>query len=350
MHPGDKLVDSLEKKLNIGQSGLSFDEKFHLITRNLQEVDGTEELKKIIKERDLKIYWGTATTGKPHIAYFVPLLKIRDFLAAGCEVTILLADIHAFLDSLKAPIEKIQARTDYYQKIITAVLKSLNVDLSKIKFVKGSDFQLTKEYTFDMYKMSSFTSVHDAIKAGAQVVKQSDSPLLSSLIYPNMQCLDEEYLKVDAQFGGVDQRKIFMHANKYLPKLKYKRRIHLMNPMMPGLNSEKMSSSDELSKIDLLDGEKAIKKKINKCFCEEGNSSTGILIIYKYIIFPILPEEIVINEIKYNSYDEVEKAFVEKAIHPGDLKQSASKLIEKIINPIREEMMKDEELIKKAYS
>ena len=28
------------------------------------------------------------------------------------------------------------------------------------------------------------------------------------------QALDEEYLKVDAQFGGVDQRKIFTFAEK----------------------------------------------------------------------------------------------------------------------------------------
>jgi tyrosyl-tRNA synthetase len=28
------------------------------------------------------------------------------------------------------------------------------------------------------------------------------------------QWLDEEFLKVDAQFGGVDQRKIFMSAEK----------------------------------------------------------------------------------------------------------------------------------------
>ena len=28
------------------------------------------------------------------------------------------------------------------------------------------------------------------------------------------QALDEEYLKVDAQFGGVDQRKIFTYAEK----------------------------------------------------------------------------------------------------------------------------------------
>lgn len=51
-----------------------------------QEVLGEEKLKEILKERELKIYWGTATTGKPHVAYFVPMSKIADFLKAGCEV------------------------------------------------------------------------------------------------------------------------------------------------------------------------------------------------------------------------------------------------------------------------
>jgi tyrosyl-tRNA synthetase len=49
---------------------------------------------------------------------------------------------------------------------------------------------------------------------------------------------------VDAQFGGVDQRKIFMFAEKYLPLLGYKKRIHFMNPMIPGLTGDKMSSSE----------------------------------------------------------------------------------------------------------
>lgn len=58
------------------------------------------------------------------------------------------------------------------------------------------------------------TTEHDAKKAGAEVVKQVDSPLLSGLVYPLLQALDEEYLQVDAQFGGVDQRKIFTFAEK----------------------------------------------------------------------------------------------------------------------------------------
>ena len=47
------------------------------------------------------VYWGTATTGKPHIAYFVAMSKIADFLRADCEVTTLFADLHACLDNMK---------------------------------------------------------------------------------------------------------------------------------------------------------------------------------------------------------------------------------------------------------
>lgn len=75
----------------------------------------------------------------------------------------------------------------------------------------------------------------------------------SGLVYPLLQWLDEEYLQCDAQFGGVDQRKIFMSAEKYvyadpalwvllmvsidryMPKIGYKVRAHLMNKMVPGL-------------------------------------------------------------------------------------------------------------------
>lgn len=66
---------------------LTGEQKKELIVRNLQEYLGDEKLTAILKERDLKIYWGTATTGKPHVAYFVPMSKIADFLRAGCEVS-----------------------------------------------------------------------------------------------------------------------------------------------------------------------------------------------------------------------------------------------------------------------
>lgn len=62
------------------------DERLKLICRRLDEVTGEDRMMTILKERPLKIYWGTATTGKPHVAYFVAMTKIADYLKAGCEV------------------------------------------------------------------------------------------------------------------------------------------------------------------------------------------------------------------------------------------------------------------------
>ena len=117
----------------------------------------------------------------------------------------LLLDVHAFLDNLKAPLELVEHRTQYYQRLLTTVFTSLGIPTSKLKFVQGSSYQLTKEYNLDNYKLCAIVSEHDAKKAGAEVVKQVESPLLSGLLYPGLQALDEQYLDVDFQFGGVDQ-------------------------------------------------------------------------------------------------------------------------------------------------
>ena len=68
----------ISRNLQVGDHGVS--------SSCLQEVIGVEKMRTILMERDMRVYWGTATTGRPHIAYFVPMLKIADFLHAGCEV------------------------------------------------------------------------------------------------------------------------------------------------------------------------------------------------------------------------------------------------------------------------
>ncbi|NCC71042.1 tyrosine--tRNA ligase, partial [bacterium] len=259
----------------------------------VKEVIGIEDLEKILKERDLNIYWGTAPTGNPHLGYFVPIYKIADFLKAGSNVTILFADIHAYLDNMKSSLEELKNKTKYYEFIIKEMLKLINVPIDKLKFVKGSDFQLSKEYSLDLYKLSALITTKGAQHAGADVVKQTENPKLSGLLYPLLQALDEEYLKVDAQFGGVDQRKIFMLSRDYISKIGYKKRIHLMNPLIPGLGeSGKMSSSEINSKIDFFDTEKQIRKKINKAYSIDGQiENNGLLAILKYILFPKLNSE-----------------------------------------------------------
>ncbi|KAJ2793065.1 Tyrosine--tRNA ligase cytoplasmic [Coemansia guatemalensis] len=343
---------------------LSAEQKFALITRNLQEVLGEEQLKKTLAERDISLYWGTAPTGRPHVGYFVAMTKIADYLHAGCHVTILLADIHAFLDNMKAPIELVQARTKYYEHLVKGMLRSIGVPLDKLKFVVGSSYELSAEFSMDNYKLAALVSEHDAKKAGSEVVKQVDSPALSGLLYPGMQALDEEYLKVDAQFGGVDQRKIFTFAEKYLPQLGYKKRMHLMNPMVPGLQGSKMSASDPDSKIDLLDGKKAVVKKIAKAFCEEGNiENNGVLSFAKFVLFPTsglrtgTPEFTVLRKEEYggntiyNDFEDLECDYAEKKVHPGDLKASVAAALNALLDPIRQEFEAPEmqQLLLDAY-
>ncbi len=68
-------------------------------------------------------------------------------------------------------------------------------------------------------RLCAIVSERDAKKAGAEVVKQVETPQLSSLLYPGLQALDEEYLDVDFQFGGVDQvshRCLHIHEHRVL--------------------------------------------------------------------------------------------------------------------------------------
>jgi tyrosyl-tRNA synthetase len=337
---------------------LTIAEKIELITRNLEEVIGKEELENKIKEKGtITVYWGTAPTGKPHVGYMFPMSKVRDLLNAGCKVKILLADIHAALDN--TPWNILEYRYQYYSKIIPLLINAMGGDITKLEFVKGSDIQLSKEYTLDMYKMSSITTIHDSNKAASEVVKMSDNPKVSGLIYPLMQALDEEYLKVDAQLGGTDQRKIMVLAREKLPQIGYEKRIELINPLVPGLIGKKMSASVAASKLELTDEPETVEKKIKGAEFEEGNTDNGVMAILKYIVFTTKQdnnEKLIIERpekwggnLEFANYPELEKAVIEKNLHPLDVKKALAKEISKLLEPIIKYKNEIEEIEKLAY-
>lgn len=144
-------------------------------------------------------------------------------LRAECDVVVLLADIHSFLDHQKTTLELVDNRAKFYRKIITAILESVGVSTEQLQFVLGSSYQKSSEYVMDVYRLSSLITEADAKKAGAEIVKQSDNAPLSGLLYPVLQVLDEEHLKVDCQLGGMDQRKLFAASTEWLPKLGYRK-------------------------------------------------------------------------------------------------------------------------------
>lgn len=222
---------------SLGTPALTREEKYDHITSNIQEVLRPDIIREIQAVRPLEIFWGTATTGRPHAAYFVPANKIAQFLRAGCKVKVLLADLHGFLDADKAPEATLEYRAQYYGRVIGAFLRAVGVEVDNLQFVRGSSYQLTPSFSRDLLRLSKRISVHDAVKASSEIVKTMGEPSMAEVIYSMMQLLDEEYLGVDAQFGGIDQRKTFVLADDTITKaLGFKARAHLMNPIVPGLS------------------------------------------------------------------------------------------------------------------
>lgn len=63
------------------------------------------------------------------------------------------ADLHAYLDNMKAPWELLELRVKYYEQIIKAMLESIGVPLEKLKFVKGTDYQLSRSILLTHYQL-----------------------------------------------------------------------------------------------------------------------------------------------------------------------------------------------------
>ncbi len=338
---------------------MDISKRLELIKRNTIEIITEKELNDLLKTKKKPVaYLGTAITGRPHIGYFVWALKLADFLKAGLKVKLLLADIHGALDN--TPWHILEKRFKYYEKVIPLMFKSLNADTKELHIVKGSSFQLKKEYILDLLKMATATSVHDATKSASEVVKLGDNPKLGGLLYPLMQAIDEQYLDADIQYGGIDQRKIFVFAREFLPKIGYKPRVEIMTPLIPGLIGKKMSASDPSSVVDLLDDESAVNHKISNAYCMAGDPENGLIAFLDFVVFTLKKdkgEKLVIErdkqyggDIAFSEIESLKQAFREKKLHPLDLKKAVAKEINILLKPMRDKAKELEKLAKDAYS
>lgn len=349
---------------------------YDLVTGGLQGVLNGDALKEIMDSgRTPKIYWGTAPTGKIHIGYIIQAFKMIDIINAGCELTVLIADLHAFLDSKKSEESQIDARSEYYIKLITALLRLLGADMSKVKFVRGTSFQKDPDYIMDMFRLSSKATYNHCKHAGSEVVKQEKNVPMTNLMYPILQALDIVHLKCDAFLGGNDQIKINSFAIDFLPSIGYtKKYTYLMTPMIAGISTKKcesaatkMSSSEGSSKLELLATPDQINKIISKAYCLECDvHDNSLLTLCQNLVFRLTSE---FKCVKYNdttksfddfktysTFDELKSDFElgSKAggIHPADFKKSLADFFIEFLRPLREAFDNpvDAELIARAYA
>jgi tyrosyl-tRNA synthetase len=118
-----------------------------------------------------------------------------------------------------------------------------------------------------------------------------------------------------------------------------------------------MSSSDAKTKVDVTDSVVDVQGKINKADCVEGNPDNGVMAFLKYVIMVLKSdsgEKFVVERdekwggnMEFGSYQEVEKVFVKKELHPQDLKVAVAKEISKLLSGI--DVKKLGKLGEKAY-
>ena len=299
-------------------------ENLDLILEEVDEIIGLVNLKNILDKKKISLYWGTTPSRIPHLLYIMPLLKIKKFTDLGLPVKILLADIHAYLDSGKSSFEVLEHRTDIHETIIKFILKYLNTNLSLVSFIQGSSFQQSSEYVMDLFKINAMSRVSEVKAAGKIAVIQSEDPLISSLLYPTLQALDIEYTESDIFFGDSNQKEICKFANRTLQKLGYNKRTYFLNDF----NEE----VKEFKNISFLDTYDIIKQKIKSI---SFNSIADFFDSFIFDIYQVKSEDIIINNIKYNKIDDIYNNYKNKIISKQEIIDFVLNFINNINEPIR---------------
>jgi len=337
------------------------DERVELVARNTEEVVTEAELRDLFEEgEDPSAYIGYAPTGEMHIGHFTTIRKLADFLQAGLAVTVLVADLHAHLDDEKSPFELLDARSRYYRVAIEAMIAAAGADADRITFVRGTDFELDREYVLELLRMAAETTISRVQRAGSEVVRQSDDPKLGGLIYPLMQTQDVAALDADVAYGGIDQRGIYMLSREVLPERGENKPICVFAPLLSGLSGGKMSASEESSNVALTDDPDTVRAKIEDAYCPAGELvNNGVLEYVRHLVFPILddrgepfvvdrPEEYG-GSLTYEGYEQLEADFLAETLHPLDLKQATGKYVADVVRPVRKRLTEDPDLLREAY-
>ena len=340
---------------------MNAEEKYRLVARNTAEVVTEEELRGLLDgDEDPTIYIGYAPTGEMHIGHFTTIRKLADFLRAGLEVRVLIADLHAHLDDEKSPFDLLDARSAYYRAAIEGMVEVAGADPEEIEFVQGREFELDSEYSLDLLRMAADTTIARVTRAGSEVVRQSENPKLGGLIYPLLQSLDVAALDADIAYGGIDQRGIYMLAREVLPDHGYDAPVCVFAPLLSGLAGGKMSASDETSKVNVTDSTEAVHEKITDAYCPQGEvEDNGVLEYLRYLVFPIVEErdepfvvtrpEQYGGNVAYENYGSLKADFVAEELHPPDVQTAVAAYIDDAISPIRERFTDRSDLLREAY-
>ena len=341
-------------------------EKIALVTKDpTEEVVTNEELENLFKTNSHpKHYIGLEISGFLHLGSLILTgFKINDFIKAGVKSTVFLADWHTFINNkLGGDWEKIRSVSKYYAD-------AFKLFCPGVKIIQGSElYESRKEYWLDLVKFAKHMSLERAMRSLTIMGRTEKEKIdLGQLLYPPMQAVDIHAMDLDIVHAGMDQRKIHMLVREIFPKMKWKVPIAVHHHILPGLSEpgsfteesyseksytvSKMSKSKSGSGIFIHDSDDEIKSKFKKAWCPEGIiENNPLLEISRHVIFHEFEEITVERPSKFGgnvtfiSYQQLEKEFAGKKLHPSDLKETISRYIIEIIKPIRQKLVLSDEL------
>ena len=345
---------------------MTTEERTNLITRNLEEVLTEEELKSLVESgQALRHYIGFEISGKVHLGTgFASMLKIKDLQDAGVQTTVLLADWHTWINKkLDGTLEtaKKMAR-EYFEEGMKAAALCIGADPDKIEFVLGSDLyeKLGQNYWANVVRVSKATTLARMIRSTTIMGrKESDISDAAMLIYPAMQSSDIFALEVNIAHAGTDQRNVHVVAREAAKDLDKQKPAALHHHLLQGLlqpvlitgengqksldmEAAKMSKSKPDSAIFIHDNPDEIKRKINNAYCPEGIVEFNPILDWtKYLIFynsanlTIKRPEKWGGDIPYSTYEDLEKDYADKKLHPQDLKNAVAEWLIAQLEPAR---------------
>ncbi|RNJ75014.1 MAG: tyrosine--tRNA ligase [Nitrosopumilus sp. B06] len=333
-------------------------EKADLVERPpTQEIVTRDELVDLFKtNQSPKHYIGLEISGFLHLGSLISTgFKINDFVSAGIDCTVFLADWHTLInDKLGGDRDVISKVSEYYRDAFRLVCPDAHI-------VMGSDlYRENPGYWSEFVGITRHMSLARTMRTLTIMGRSEDDEKigLAKLLYPPMQAADIHALDVDIVHAGMDQRKIHMLAREVFPKMGWKVPVAVHHKLLPGLckpaadsQPGKMSKSDSNSGIFVHDTDDMIRKKISKAWCEEGIIlDNPVLEIARAVIFHgsksmnvERPEKFGGN-VSYPDYTHLEEDYAQKKLHPGDLKRAVGDCLVSIIAPIRDKLKLDGEL------
>ncbi len=349
-------------------------EKIELVKQVGEEIIGENELEQLFKDKEHPIaYDGFEPSGRIHIAQgLLRAINVNKMTKAGFIFKMWIADWFALMNhKMGGDLTKIRTVGEYFIE----VWKAAGMDLENVRFLWTSE-QMDQEYWLRVIRVANASTVTRVTRC-AQIMGRSEGASLSAsqIFYPCMQVSDIFHLDADVAQLGLDQRKVNVLAREVAPKLGYKKPIVVSHHMLMGLTepkntedmsgadaaiAKKMSKSNPNSAIFMTDTTAEIKKKFNKAYCPMGEVKDNPVLEYcKYIVFEKISEftierpEKFGGNLTFNSYEDLEKAFVAKELHPMDLKSGTAKYIDQLLEPVRQHFENDpkaKELLEKVKS